>query len=101
MKYESPDLAALPRRPLTMWNRTWLKRDANSLASASMDSETVPMVAVWNVGAGKVAAAAFAPRGEELEAISNLVARPPRDREFNVSWTTGPQFIVSVDARDN
>jgi von Willebrand factor type A domain len=96
------DLARLPGRRATPWNRTWLKEGATALGEARRrsDGERIIPAAHWNVGEGRAGAAAFAPTPAELGALADLLARPPRDPRFRVTWETGPRLVVKVDATD-
>jgi hypothetical protein len=82
------------------WNRVWLKPSATSLAEARVGDETIPMAAEWNLGEGRVLAAAFSPRSEVVEALARTVAKPPRDPRFHVSWQSGPMLRLVIDAID-
>jgi hypothetical protein len=83
---------------IAVWDRTWMKAGSSKLAEARSGSEPVPMVALWNAGEGRALAAAFAPSPAAIERLVGLVARPPRDPRFHVSWATGPSVRVTVDA---
>jgi hypothetical protein len=96
----SGNLAGLPRRDVSPWNRTWLKKSAASLAQGSFENETVPMCARWSLGNGEVAACGFAPTASELEATAKLIAKPPRDPRFTVTWDAGARLRVRVDAAE-
>jgi hypothetical protein len=93
-------LQSLAPREVSLWNRTWLKKDATALASAGADASQTPMAAIWRVGAGAVAAAAFAPTAEEAQALVGLVQRPPRDPRFAVAHEIGEALQISVTAAD-
>jgi hypothetical protein len=97
------ELRSLPSREVAPWNRTWLKRDASSLAEAQPTTgERAPMAANWSLGEGSVAAVAFgAPAVEELDALFRLVQRPPRDPRLSVAFDPGPRLRVAVDAVDD
>jgi hypothetical protein len=83
-----------PSRMLNIWNRTWLKSGATVLASAN----DIPMIARWRIGAGQVIAAAFPANSSEAQALAALIATPPRDPRFHVSFTAASRFRVSLDA---
>jgi hypothetical protein len=83
---------------LDLWNRTWLKEGASKLAEARAGAEPVPMAASWNAGEGRVLGVAFAPDASTVERLAGLVARPPRDPRFHVSWETGSRLRVKIDA---
>jgi hypothetical protein len=105
-------LSDLPARAVSPWNRTWLKPRAAALATATSaevtgggpgrnEAEgTVSLAAEWQVGEGRVAAAAFAPKPAELAALTAGVARPPRDPRVAVTWSTAGALRVRVDAVD-
>jgi hypothetical protein len=92
------ELAPLPGRAVSPWNRTWLKKSASELATAKHEGETVPLCGRWTVGSGEVIACGFAPTAAEVGAMARLIARPPRDPRFTVAWDAGPRLIVRVDA---
>ena len=95
----APDLGdAVHLAPL--WNRTWPKRDAAELAFADWRGQHTTLAAKWIYGAGMVAAAAFPATSAEAQAITALVARPPRDPSFRVAWSVGPQLVISIDAEE-
>jgi hypothetical protein len=58
------------------------------------------MAARWQLGTGQVIAAAFKLDIAEIEAMARLVARPPRDTRFNVSWIAASNLVATVDAVD-
>ena len=91
---------SLPGRPVTPWNRVWLKQSATGLAEAQTPEGPVVLGARWQVGTGQAIAAAFSANDTEAIALTDLVARPPRDPRFSVSWDAGAQLRVSVDAVD-
>jgi hypothetical protein len=88
----------MPERSIDLWNRTWMKPGTSKLADARAGSESAPMAASWNAGEGRVLAVAFAPDSSAVERLSALVAQPPRDPRFHISWETGPLLRVTVDA---
>jgi hypothetical protein len=94
------DLAALPVRPISQWNRTWLKALARELAFADVDGQHVPLAAQWLVGQGSVCAAAFPVNSQQLDRLVKLTAREPHDPRFAVTWQTGPSLHVRIDALD-
>lgn len=83
-----------------LWNRTWPRAGVEQLAEAKPGGKHVAMAARWNVGAGRVAAAAFPVPAGRVEPLAALVARPPRDPRFNVSWVTAGAIRVTVEAAD-
>lgn len=88
---------------VSLWNRTWLKQGPPApthLADAQTRDEPITPVAEWQVGYGKVLAAAFRATGNENEALAALVARPPHDPRFAVRWESGAQLHVTIDAVD-
>jgi hypothetical protein len=68
------------------------------LADAARGVERVTMSARWNVGEGRVAAAAFTAPGNVAAALARVVERPPRDPRFRVTWDAGSVLRVVVDA---
>jgi hypothetical protein len=58
------------------------------------------MAAEWNVGEGRVMGVAFSPDERATEQLANLVARPPRDPRFHVTWESGSMLRIAVDAID-
>ncbi|HYE19182.1 MAG TPA: VWA domain-containing protein [Tepidisphaeraceae bacterium] len=91
------DLAALGTRPVSPWNRTWLRPRATVLAQSGAGEPALPLAARQSVGAGEVLATAFAPSPDELEAIAARLARPPRDPRFAITWTAESTLAVRVD----
>jgi hypothetical protein len=92
------DLAALPPRPVLPWNRIWLKKSASPLAQTDYAAEQIPLCARWTVGNGEVVACGFAPTPAEIGAIAKLIAKPPRDPRFAITWNAGPNLKVRIDA---
>lgn len=99
VSFQGPAATIAPQT-VDRWNRVWIKPRTEGLASASLEGQTVPMAAEWNSGEGRVVAAAFAPDPGGIDALVKLAARPPRDPRFRVSWETGAQVRVSIDAID-
>jgi hypothetical protein len=99
VRFDGP-LAGLPARPVNPSNHVWPKERVTPLATATTSEGERFMAAIWNLGAGRAAAAAFAPSSDEIEALAALVASPPRDPRFRVSWDVGRALRVSVDAAD-
>jgi hypothetical protein len=96
-------LSSIPAGRTDLWNRTWLKPRATELAATeppTVGAESVPLAAVWQVGEGRVAAAAFGATPPEIDAILAHIARPPRDPRINVTWRSGPVLRVQIDAAD-
>ena len=85
----------------SVWNRTWIKNSASRLAEAQFDRDSIPMSARWNVGEGQVLSAAFDPPPAVATRLAELVARPPHDPRFHVTWHTGSMLRVTVDATTN
>src|SRR5262249_8672233 len=81
-------------------NRTWLKATATPLAEARVADEIMYPAAHWQVGSGAAAAAAFAATPIEAAAIAGLIARPPRDPRYRITWDAGAKLRVRVDAVD-
>ena len=90
----------LPSRTVSPWNRVWLKSDATALADAMVGTEKRIPAARWRVGAGEVTAVGFATSTAEALRLAELIARPPRDPRFIVTWDTGRQLRVTVNAID-
>ncbi|HEY8751913.1 MAG TPA: vWA domain-containing protein [Tepidisphaeraceae bacterium] len=83
------------------WNRTWIKKEARSIADApDATSSVMPMAARWNLGEGEVVATAFGPGASQVEAIANLIARKPHDPRYRVSWQSGATVHVVLDATE-
>jgi hypothetical protein len=85
----------------TPWNTTWLKPSATEIASGRDGAATVPAVAAWNIGTGAALSAAFMPAASVVELLAEVVAAPPRDPRFTVTWDTGSNPRVILDAREN
>ena len=98
IRYLGP-LASRSPRQIELWNRTWLKDQATLLAQADA-AQNPPLAARWNVGSGEVLSAAFSPNQSEVAAMATLIARPPRDPRFAVTWQTGPTLRITIDAAD-
>ena len=86
-------LKSLPARKVAPSNRTWIKKYAIPLAESAL-------AAKWQFGSGTVAAFSFPANTAEIESLTKLIAQPPRDPRFQVSWTQGPILHVRVDAAD-
>ena len=94
------DAGGTPATQTSLWNRVWLKGNADAIASAQVNGESIPMAARWNAGEGRVLAAAFEISAREIDPLTKLAARPPHDPRFRVTWETGAEFEVAVDAVD-
>ena len=94
------ELAMLPARVDSQWNRTWLKASARELAFADADGQHVPLAARWLVGQGSVCAITVPANSAEIDALVKLTAREPHDPRFAVTWETGPSLRVRIDALD-
>ena len=92
------DAAAIGSWTAPAWNHVWLKESATSLANANLNGQALALSARWNAGDGQVLAVAFGMPPGRLDPLVRLVARPPRDPRFRVSWDTGPRLRASVDA---
>jgi hypothetical protein len=92
------DLAGLGSHSVTPWNRTWLKKSASALAEATAPDGPVTMAARWKFGTGTVLAAAYEASPPEAEAFAKLIAQPPRDPRFKITWDIGQRLLVTVDA---
>ena len=84
--------------PPVPWNRTWLKRDATVLAENDSPAHE-PLIARWRLGAGQVVAAAYATA--QADRLAKLVATPPRDPRYKVTWKNGSTTGVSIEAVEN
>lgn len=93
----SGELSFHPPIDVNLWNRTWMKGNATPLASGQPQS--VPAVAVWNAGEGRVLACAFSPPSALAEQMADLIARPARDPRLRVRWDSAAELRVSIDAR--
>ena len=93
---------ALNVAPLSVpfWNRVWAKPNATLLAQTTLTSATLPMAAEWNLGQGRVLAAAFAPPASIIDAFSRHIATSPRDPRIAVSHEAGRNLTVTVSAVD-
>jgi hypothetical protein len=90
----------LPERQVQPWNRTWMKSDATPLAEARLGTELVNPAARRRLGTGEVIAAGFVATPQEVASLAALIARPPRDARFTVSWDVGAKLRVAIDAID-
>jgi hypothetical protein len=97
----SGEAAGIKPIATSLWNRVWVKESAGTLADTRRDSQTIPMAARWNLGEGRVLGVAFDRFGAKVESLADLVARPPHDPRFHLTWETGPQLRVAVDAVSN
>lgn len=95
------DASSLKPQLTSEWNRVWVKDSAVKLADARHASDMLPMAARWNVGEGQALAAAFDPPADQVGRLADLVARPPHDPRFRVSWETAGHLRVVVDAQQN
>jgi hypothetical protein len=94
------DAKSIAGQTALSWDRTWLKRDAQLLATAADQSPPAPMAARWLVGRGTVVAVAFSPGDSRTQALADLIARKPRDPRLTVQWETGRNLSASIDAVD-
>ncbi len=95
------EFSQIPPRQVPLWNQTWLKDAATSIATARDPSGNRPIAARWNVGSGHVLAIAFPAEPRDVQHIAKSVARPPRDNRFKITWDTGPDLRVIIDAVDH
>lgn len=93
------DLAALPPRSVSPWNRTWLKETAEALAEARTGGGETVFPVARSTGDRRVLAAAFGATPAQAEPFVRLVERPPRDPRYQVTWDAGAALRVTVDAR--
>ncbi len=80
------------QRQILIYNRTWLRADAQALGVTKAGD---PLAAQWQVGNGSVISAGFTPIPDELAAMVRQVSHRPRDPRFRVSWEHGS---VQIDA---
>ncbi|HEY1923167.1 MAG TPA: vWA domain-containing protein, partial [Tepidisphaeraceae bacterium] len=90
----------LPQDDVGVWNRTWLKPQAERWAGAKDEGLEIPMAGYWRVGSGCVAAVAFDLDDSRAVAIAEKIAARPRDPRFSVRWENGRRVRVIVDAVD-
>jgi von Willebrand factor type A domain len=90
------ELGALGSATTDLWNRTWLKSSATLLAK----NDSAPMAARWQLGLGRVAAIAYPADVNVIKRVAHIIAQPPRDPRFSVTWQSGPMLHVMVDAID-
>ena len=91
---------SLGKTTVAVWNRSWLKPDAQRWAAALGANAEVPMAAYWRVGSGCVAATAFQPDDRETESLASLIAEKPLDPRFSVQLETGGRLHITVDAAE-
>jgi hypothetical protein len=91
---------SLGKTTVAVWNRSWLKPDAQRWAGTIRRDTEVPMAGYWRVGSGCVTATAFQPEGRQIGALASLIAEKPRDPRFSVQLETGGRLHVTVDAAD-
>ncbi len=94
------DVKSLPSENVSVWNRVWLKPQAERWASAKEKAIELPMAGFWRVGSGRVAAAACDLDESRAMAIAERIAEKPRDPRFSVRWENGRWIHVVVDAVD-
>ena len=92
------EASAVPPQTAGTWNRVWVKESATRLAEARRGPDVLPMAAKWNVGEGQVLAGAFGVPSQHVQRLADLVARPPRDPRFHVTWRSNSELTVTVDA---
>ena len=91
--------AAVADINVSLWNHTWLRPTATSLATADTAEGPQPIAATWQTGAGRVSAAAFSD-DKTARALADRFPQPPRDPRLKVSWNPGPILHVNIDAVD-
>jgi hypothetical protein len=91
---------SLGKTTVAVWNRSWLKPDAERWAGALRADTEVPMAGCWRVGSGCVAATAFQSDESEIVSLASLIAEKPLDPRFSVQVETGGRLHVTVDAAD-
>jgi len=97
----SGDFAAMGRKTVSPWNRTWLKSNATPVATGTGTSEAPSLGAMWHLGQGEVAALAFGADESVLQPVISKLARPPADPNFKVTWTNGPRLLLKIEAFDS
>jgi hypothetical protein len=103
------DASRVPGGTIGRWNRTWLKDGASSLAEGvnvsgaatmgSGDGGSRVMAARWRVGLGEVCAVALAADTAQAEALADLVAASPVDPRLSITYETGAELRVRMDAQ--
>jgi hypothetical protein len=91
------NLNSLGQLEISLWNRTWLKSSAELLADARESGDSLPMCAAWQLGQGKVIAAAFPASASNAQAMADRVASPPRDPRLAVTWRPDSILVDAVD----
>jgi hypothetical protein len=91
---------SLPSENVDLWNRAWLKPEAERWASAKRNGLEAPLAGFWRVGSGNVAAVAFNLDQSRVVAIAERIAEKPRDSRFSVRWENGRRVRVIVDVMD-
>jgi hypothetical protein len=77
-------------------NSVWPKPETTAIAMAGDKT----LGATWRNGAGQCAAFAFAPTEAQQNALTKLLAQPPRDPRLKVTWQFDSSPRVIVDAVD-
>ncbi len=83
-----------------VWNRVWLKPQAELWARAVHHHADAPLAGYWRVGSGCVAAVACELNPTRVESLAERIAEKPRDPRFTVHWENGRHVRVVVDASD-
>jgi hypothetical protein len=91
---------SLPSDNVPVWNRVWLKPQAQLWANVTRDAIDMPLAGYWRVGSGCTAAVAWEPSESRIQTLASLIAEKPRDPRFSVQWQTGARLHVIVDAAD-
>jgi hypothetical protein len=94
------EVKSLPGEDVGVWNRVWLKPEAERWAIAKVNGIELPLAGFWRVGSGCVAATAFDLDESRAMAIAERIAQKPRDPRFSVRWENGSRDHVIVDAID-
>ena len=92
------EFSSLPGVKVSPWNHTWLKTTAIAVAETDSAGEHLAPAAVWTVGQGRALAAGFGLSSDALAGLTKAIERPPVDPRFRVTWETGPNLHVSIDA---
>jgi hypothetical protein len=90
-------LASLRPIELSQWNHVWTKDATTPLAVAATSDGDVALAALWNLGAGRAAAAGFSDESVH-GALVELVESPARDPRFEVWLGARDRLRVTIDA---
>ncbi len=90
----------LPQVPIGLWNRTWLKQDAQLLVEAITDDAEAawPLLAHWRRGEGRVLAAAWQAGPVLVSAWAQELESLPGDPRFTITWEAERELRIHIDA---